>query len=83
MRQAHHRRAEDVDLVGDHLDAVGDEAGDVRPGRVRGHAEEAGRDEVVVDLRRDLPGVLVVGQFVAGELFEQEAVIRLVGVEAG
>ena len=49
--------------------------------RVRGHAQEAGRDQVVVQLRRDLRRVLVVGQFVAGELFEQEAVVRLVGVE--
>ena len=82
QRQAHHGRAEHVDLVGDHLDPVGEEAGDVRPGRVGGHAQEAGGDQVVVDLRRDLRRVLVVGQLVAGELFEQEAVVRLVGVEA-
>ena len=81
QRQPHHGRAQDVDLVGDHLEPVGEEAGDVRPGRVGGHAQEAGRDQVVVDLRRDLRRVLVVGQFVAGDLFEEEPVVRLVGVE--
>ncbi len=79
--QAHDSGTEHVDLVGDDLQAVRNKAGDIRPGSVRCHAEKAGCHQVVVQLWRDLRGVLVIGQLVARKLFQKEAIVRLVGVE--
>ena len=39
---------EHIDLIGNYLQAVWNEVGEVEPGRVGGHAQEAGGDQVVV-----------------------------------
>ena len=79
--QAEHRGAKHLDFVGNDFEPVRNKVGEVVPGRVRRHAEETSGDHVIVYSRRDLGCVLVIRQFVAGELLKQKAIIGLIGVE--
>lgn len=83
--EAEERGADDLEGIGDDLVAGGGGIDRARGGAVGGHAEKAGGDEPLASLGvlggGGRVGVAFEGEFVAGELFEQEAVEGQVLVE--
>ena len=79
--QAHHRRAQHLDLVGHHVQPLGDEVLGPGPGAVGRHAQEAGGDQRFHLIRSQGIELSVVHQLVARDLLQQKAVVGLVVVE--
>ena len=79
--QSHHGGTKNIDFVRNHINAVGHISGDVGPCSIRSHSQESRRYQVVIDLLCNLRRGFVVGQFVAGNLFQQEPIKWLVSVE--
>ena len=80
-RETEQGRVNDLDRVGEDLGTVGGEVVDRAIGRVHAGAQEARRDQVIGQGRRELFGVQEILKLIAGELFEQEPIVRLIGVE--
>ena len=80
-RQAQNDTAKDFYLVADHLEPFGREVNDIRAGAIRSHAEEPSRHQVVDNLLGDDRYILVISQFIAGNLFQEKPIVWLVVVK--
>ena len=79
--QPENRRAENLHFIGDDFQTVRHEVRDVGKRPIGCRPQKTCRDQAVVNLRRDLLRVFVIHQLVAGDLFLQKPVVRLVGIE--
>ena len=79
--QAHHRRAQDLDLIGNHVQPLGHEVLGAGPGAVGRHAQEAGGNQRFHLVGSQGLNGAVVHQLVARDLLQQEAVVGFVVVE--
>ena len=77
-RETQERRIDHLYGVGKHLGAVRGKVMDRAIGRVDTGSQKARRDQVIGQGRRKLSCVQVIFQLVAGELFQQEAIVWLI-----
>ena len=80
-RQPQHGRAEDLDLVADHVDPVLQQGHVIHTRRIGRHTQEPRGHQIVHHLLSDDRSVHVIHKFVAGNLLEQKSIVGLVRIE--